>query len=74
MENFFICILISVLAVASFVVADQHDKVKQKIYQRAEHLGCDLANVGAVLDKLLGRELRDLCALSDDDFIKVFKC
>jgi uncharacterized membrane protein YcjF (UPF0283 family) len=69
----YLFILMAVLAVSSFAVSYQHDKMKQKIYQRAERLGCDTAEVGAVLDKLLGRELRDLCALDDQAFIRILQ-
>ena len=64
--------VITVLIVASIILGYQHQKLRVKIIQRAGKVLSDedVTTIKKKLDDMMGREIRELCALNDEEFLK----
>ena len=62
---------VGILAAASLVISYQHEKIRQKIVERAKGKGCfEVKKLEDALDDMLGSAIRSFCAANDEDFQK----
>lgn len=61
-----------VLGVVSLVIRYQHDRLREKIVERAHQMfaGIDVQRLEEMTDDMLAYEIRSLCSLQDADFRK----